>query len=61
MLRRWYLAKGLTKQVTVMRVEQSTGRVRYRGSRKRNGLWLTIEGSSRLTMAPPWPPSSLGT
>jgi hypothetical protein len=25
--RRWYRSKGLTKQVTVVRVEQATGRV----------------------------------
>jgi hypothetical protein len=37
-LRRWYRSKGLTKQVTVLRVEQSTGRVRYRRSRKRKRL-----------------------
>jgi hypothetical protein len=40
-LRRWYRSKGLTKQVTVQRVEQSTGRVRYRRSRGANGSWST--------------------
>jgi len=28
--RRWYRAKGLTKTISVQRVEQSTGRVTYR-------------------------------
>jgi hypothetical protein len=37
-LRRWYRAKGLTKKITVTRVEQSTGRIRYRRSRKRKRL-----------------------
>ncbi len=34
-LRRWYRAKRLTKQVTVQRVEQGTGRIRYRRCLKR--------------------------
>ncbi|MGH3933770.1 MAG: hypothetical protein ACRDS1_02090, partial [Pseudonocardiaceae bacterium] len=38
-LRRWYRAKGLSKQVTVERVNQATGRVRYRRSRKRKRLF----------------------
>jgi ribosomal protein S17 len=37
-LRRWYHAKGLTKEITVMRVERSTGRIYYRRSRKRKRL-----------------------
>jgi hypothetical protein len=36
--------RGLTKQVTVMRVEQSTGRVRYRRSRKRKRLMTHNRG-----------------
>lgn len=43
-LRRWYRSKGLTKQVTVTRVEQSTGRVRYRRSRKRRRLMAHNRG-----------------
>ena len=34
-LRRWYRAKRLTKQITVQRVERATGRVGYRRCRKR--------------------------
>lgn len=34
-LRRWARAQGTTRQVTRMRVEQSTGRVRYRNTRVR--------------------------
>jgi hypothetical protein len=37
-LRRWYRAKGLTKQITVQRVERATGRVRYRRCCKRKQL-----------------------
>jgi hypothetical protein len=33
-LRRWYRSKNLIKQVTVVRVEQATGRVSYRRSHK---------------------------
>lgn len=36
--RRWYRAKRLTKQITVQRVERTTGRVRYRRCRKRKQL-----------------------
>jgi hypothetical protein len=36
--RRWYRAKRLTKTITVPRVEQSTGRVRYRRTTVRKGL-----------------------
>jgi hypothetical protein len=43
-LRRWYRSKGLTKQVTVMRVEQSTGRVRYRRSHQRKRLMTHNRG-----------------
>jgi hypothetical protein len=34
-LRRWYRAKRLTKQITVQRVDRATGHVRYRRCRKR--------------------------
>ncbi|MGH3985620.1 MAG: hypothetical protein ACRDST_23800 [Pseudonocardiaceae bacterium] len=43
-LRRWYRSKGLTKRVIVTRVEQSTGRVRYRRSRKRKRLMVGNRG-----------------
>jgi hypothetical protein len=39
-LRRWYRAKRLTKQITVQRVERATGRVRYRRCRRRKQLLL---------------------
>jgi RNA polymerase subunit RPABC4/transcription elongation factor Spt4 len=42
--RRWYRAKGLTKQVTVERVEQATGRVTYRRSRVRKRLFAHGRG-----------------
>lgn len=47
-LRRWAHAQGVTRQVTRMRVEQSTGRIRYRRSRTRavrlkNGRgWVSV-------------------
>ena len=37
--RRWYRAKGLTREVTVQRVQQATGRITYRGSRVRKQLF----------------------
>lgn len=37
-LRRWYRAKGLTKQITVQRIERATGRIRCRRCRKRKQL-----------------------
>jgi hypothetical protein len=37
-LRRWYRAKRLTKQITVQRVERATGCIRYRRCRKRKQL-----------------------
>jgi hypothetical protein len=37
--RRWYRAKGLTNSITVQRVEQVTGRVRYRRSTVRKELF----------------------
>jgi hypothetical protein len=43
-LRRWYRAKGLTTQVTVTRVEQSTGRAHHRRSRKRKRLLAQNRG-----------------
>jgi hypothetical protein len=42
--RRWYRAKGLTKQITVERVERSTGRVYYRRSRVRKELFAHRRG-----------------
>ncbi|GJF07401.1 hypothetical protein PSD17_63480 [Pseudonocardia sp. D17] len=42
--RRWYRAKGLTKQVTVQRVEQATGRVTYRRSTVRKRLFAHGRG-----------------
>lgn len=43
-LRRWYHSQGRTEQVSVARVEQSTGRVRYRRSRKRKRLMVRNRG-----------------
>lgn len=43
-LRRWYRAKGLTKQVTVARVDRATGRVRYRRSCRRKRLLVHNRG-----------------
>jgi hypothetical protein len=43
-LRRWYRAKGLTKQVTVVRVDQATDRVYYRRSHKRKWLFAHDRG-----------------
>ncbi len=43
-LRRWYAAKRLTKQVSAQRVEQATGRVYYRRSRKRKRLFSHNRG-----------------
>jgi hypothetical protein len=43
-LRRWYRAKRLTKQVSVQRVEQATGRIYYRRSRKRKRLFVHNRG-----------------
>jgi hypothetical protein len=37
--RRWYRSKRLTKTVTMPRVEQSTGRVRYRRTTVRKELF----------------------
>jgi hypothetical protein len=37
-LRRWYRAKRLTKQITVQRVERATGRIRHRRCHKRKQL-----------------------
>lgn len=52
-LRRWARAQGTTRQVTVERVEQATGRVRYRTSRVRvrrlaaNRGWVSVnDGAS---------------
>jgi RNA polymerase subunit RPABC4/transcription elongation factor Spt4 len=42
--RRWYRAKGLTKRITVERVEQSTGRVTYRRSTVRKRLFAHGRG-----------------
>ena len=43
-LRRWYRAKGFTRQSTVQRVERATGRVRYRRCRKRKQLLTQNRG-----------------
>jgi hypothetical protein len=51
-LRRWYRSKGLTKQVTVVRVEQSTGCVYYRRSRKRKRLFARNRGFVAVNDAP---------
>jgi hypothetical protein len=57
-LRRWHRVKGLTKQVTVARrVEQTTGRVYYRRSRKRKRLFAHNRGFASSTTVPPWPPN----
>lgn len=42
--RRWYRAKGLTKTITTERVEQATGRVRYRRSTVRKRLFVHGRG-----------------
>jgi hypothetical protein len=42
--RRWYRAKGLTKTVSVQRVEQATGRVNYRRSSIRKRLFKNTHG-----------------
>ncbi len=42
--RRWYRAKGLTRTITVQRVEQSTGRVTYRRSTVRKRLFAHGRG-----------------
>ena len=43
-LRRWYRAKGLTREVSVARVDQATGRVRYRRCRTRKRLMAHNRG-----------------
>jgi hypothetical protein len=37
-LRRWYCAKRLTKQISVQRVKRATSRILYRRCRKRRQL-----------------------
>ena len=43
-VRRWYRATGLTREVTVQRVEQSIGRVTYRRSHVRKRLFAHGRG-----------------
>jgi hypothetical protein len=51
-LRRWYRAKGLTKSVLVERVEQATGRVRSRRTRKRRRLFVHGRGFACVNDGP---------
>jgi hypothetical protein len=51
-LRRWYRAKGLTKQITVPRVEQTTSRIRYRRTRVRKRLFLHNRGFAVVNDGP---------
>jgi len=51
-LRRWYRAKGLTKTVLVERVEQTTGRVRTRRTRKRRRLFAHGRGFACVNDGP---------
>jgi hypothetical protein len=51
-LRRWYRAKGLTKSVLVERVEQATGRVRLRRTRKRRRLFAHGRGFACVNDGP---------
>lgn len=51
-LRRWYRAKGLTKQITVQRVEQSTGRIYTRASRVRKRLFAHGRGFACVNDGP---------
>ena len=51
-LRRWYRADGLIKQVTVVRVEQATGRISYRRSSKRKGLFPHNRGFITVNNGP---------
>lgn len=51
-LRRWYRAKGLTKQVTVERVEQTTGRISTRHSRVRKRLFAHNRGFAIVNDGP---------
>ena len=43
-LRRWARAQGTTRQMTRMRVDRTTGRVRYRNSRARCDGSAVAEG-----------------
>jgi hypothetical protein len=51
-LRRWYRAKGPTKTVLVERVEQTTGRVRSRRTRKRRRLFVHGRGFACVNDGP---------
>jgi hypothetical protein len=51
-LRRWYRAKGLTKKVSVPRVEQATGRVRIRHATVRKRLFLHNRGFAIVSDGP---------
>jgi hypothetical protein len=51
-LRRWYRAKGLTKTVLVQRVDQATGRVYLRRSRKRRRLFVHGRGFACVNDGP---------
>jgi hypothetical protein len=44
LLRRWARAQGTTRQTTRMRVDQATGRIRYRNSRVRVRRLLSCRG-----------------
>jgi hypothetical protein len=51
-LRRWYRAKGLTRTILVERVEQATGRVYTRRSRKRKRLFAHNRGFAIVNDGP---------
>jgi hypothetical protein len=51
-MRRWYRAKRLTKQITVERVERSTGRVYTRRSRVRKRLFVHNRGFACVNDGP---------
>jgi hypothetical protein len=51
-LRRWYRAKGLMKTVRVERVEQTTGSVRLRRTRKRRRLFANGRGFACVNDGP---------
>jgi len=52
LLRRWYRAKGLTKEITVERVEQATGRIYTRRSRVRRRLFAHNRGFAIVNDGP---------
>jgi ribosomal protein S17 len=51
-MRRWYRAKRLTKQITVERVDRATGRVYVRRSRIRKRLFAHNRGFAAVNGGP---------